>query len=65
VVLDEASQKELDSVIKDIFKIVAGIVRTQNFAGRRGGKRMKKSAFIFSGQYSTFRERRFKKLSSD
>jgi len=49
----------LDSVIKDIFKIVnlekppflrnaniAGIVRTQNFAGRRGGKRMKKSAFI-------------------
>jgi len=61
VVLDEASQKELDSVIKDIFKIVnlenrpflrnaniAGIVRTQNFAGRRGGKRMKKSAFIFS-----------------
>jgi len=50
-VLDEASQKELDSVIKDIFKIVnlenrpflrnaniAGIVRTQNFAGRRGGR---------------------------
>jgi len=61
VVLDEASQKELDSVIKDIFKIVnlekppipekckyCRNCAYSELCWRRGGKRMKKSAFIFS-----------------